>query len=160
MSIIPPKILARSIAFGSYPFSDLPGDSSITNHTVKHGDVLVFATDGVWDNLSSTDILRLVSRYMTGFNGWEAGEDGYKASDELEWLTTEGGIPKEHENTLQALLAVTITGEAKMASLNTKVDGPFAREVQKFYPGEDFHGGKADDICVVVAVVVGNNGRT
>ena len=160
MSIIPPKILARSIAFGSYPFSDLPGDSSITNHTVKHGDVLVFATDGVWDNLSSTDILRLVSRYMTGFNGWEGGEDGYKASDELEWLTTEGGIPKEHENTLQALLAVTITGEAKMASLNTKVDGPFAREVQKFYPGEDFHGGKADDICVVVAVVVGNNGRT
>jgi protein phosphatase PTC7 len=97
---------------------------------------------------------------MTGFGGWEAGEDGYKASDDLDLLTTEGGVPKERENSLQALLAVAIAGEAKMASLNTKVDGPFAREVQKFYPGEDFHGGKADDICVVVAIVVGNSGKT
>lgn len=97
---------------------------------------------------------------MAGFGGWEAGEDGYEASDDLDLLTTEGGVPKERENSLQALLAVAIAGEAKMASLNTKVDGPFAREVQKFYPGEDFHGGKADDICVVVAIAVGNSSTT
>ena len=122
--------------------------------------MLVFATDGVWDNLSSADILRLVSRFMTSFNGWESGEGGYKASDDLPWLTTEGGILNERENSLQALLAVAIAGEAKMASLNTRRDGPFAREVQKFYPMEDFHGGKADDICVVVAIVVRNGGKS
>jgi protein phosphatase PTC7 len=34
------------------------------------------------------------------------------------------------------------------------VDGPFAKEVQKYYPNEDWRGGKVDDICVVVAIVV------
>ncbi|MCJ1402271.1 hypothetical protein MMC11_005491 [Xylographa trunciseda] len=157
LSVFHPKLLARSLAFGHKPLSDQPKDASVTDHTVKHGDVLVFATDGVWDNLSSTDVMKLVSRYMTGFNGWVDGKDGITASDQLGVLTTEGGIGKERENTLQALLAVAITGEAKAASENTKLDGPFAREVQRYYPGEDWHGGKVDDICVVVAVVVKND---
>lgn len=133
---------------------DYPRDSSITNHQVRYGDVLVFATDGVWDNLSSADILKIVSRYMTGFGAWSASKNGLSASDELNILTQAGGIAKEHENTIQALLAVAITSEAKMASLDTKLDGPFAKEVHKFYPHEDYRGGKVDDICVIVAVVV------
>jgi len=157
LSVFHPKLLARSVAFGHKPLSDQPKDASVTDHTVKHGDVLVFATDGVWDNLSSTDVMKLVSRYMTGFSGWVDGKDGIAASDQLSILTTEGGIAKERENTIQALLAVAITGEAKAASENAKLDGPFAREVQKYYPGEDWHGGKVDDICVVVAVVVKND---
>ena len=156
LSIIPPKILARSRIFGGEPLRDLPNNASVTHHEVRHGDVLVFATDGVWDNLSSTDLLKVVSRYMTGFGGWEAGSEGLVASGQLNNLTLKGGIAKEHERSLQSLLAVAITGEAKMASLNTKIDGPFAREVQKHYPRENFHGGKVDDICVIVALVVGN----
>ncbi|MCJ1394887.1 hypothetical protein MMC18_007767 [Xylographa bjoerkii] len=159
LSVLHPKLLARSVAFGHKPLSDLPKDASVTDHTVKHGDVLVFATDGVWDNLSSPDVMKLVSKYMTGFNGWMDGKDGVAASDQLDVLTTEGGIAKDRENTLQALLAVAITGEAKAASENAKLDGPFAREVQKYYPGEDWHGGKVDDICVVVAVVVKNDSK-
>ena len=126
----------------------------MTDHQVRHGDVLVFATDGVWDNLSSIDLLRIVSRHMTSFQAWQLGDKGLEVSDIIRDLTIQGGIPKKHENTLQTLLAVTITGEAKMASLNTKIDGPFAREVKKHYPDEDYHGGKVDDICVVVAIVV------
>ena len=38
--------------------------------------------------------------------------------------------------------------------MNTKVDGPFAREVQRRFPNESYRGGKIDDICVLVAVVV------
>ena len=154
LSIIPPKILARAKIFGGEPLSDVPRDASITDHRVRHGDVLIFATDGVWDNLNSTDVLKLVSRYMTGFNAWEAGKEGLTVSDNLKVLTQPGGIPKERENSIQSLIAVAITGEAKMASMNTKLDGPFAREVKKFYPRENFHGGKVDDICVIVAVVV------
>ena len=51
-------------------------------------------------------------------------------------------------------MALAITKEAKEASLNTKRDGPFAREVQRYYPGENWHGGKADDICTVVAIAI------
>jgi len=154
LSIIPPKILARARALGSQPLSDYPKDASVSGHQLRHGDVLVFATDGVWDNLSSLDLLKIVSRHMTGFQAWEAGEKGLTVSENIHALTQKGGIPKKYEDSLQAALAVAITGEAKLASLNTKADGPFAKEVQKYYPHEEFHGGKVDDICVVVAIVV------
>ena len=134
--------------------SDYPRDASVTNHQVRHGDVLVFATDGVWDNLSSVDLLRIVSLHMTSFQAWKIGDQGMEVSELIQALTVEGGVPKEPGNTLQTLLAVNITGEAKTASLDGKRDGPFAKEVKKFYPGEDYHGGKVDDICVVVAIVV------
>lgn len=154
LSIIPPRILARSRIFGGMPLRDFPKDASITHHQVRHGDVLVFATDGVWDNLSSSELLQIVSRHMISFQAWQAGDEGTEVGGLLENLTLEGGIPKEKENTLQTMLAVAITGEAKAASLDTKRDGPFAREVYKFYPHEDYHGGKVDDITVVVAIVV------
>ncbi|KAL9034083.1 MAG: hypothetical protein Q9214_007209 [Letrouitia sp. 1 TL-2023] len=154
LSIVPPKVLARSRLFGGEPLRDFPRDASVTSHQVRDGDVLVFATDGVWDNLSSVELLRIVSRYMTGFQAWQSGDKGMTVSDGLNNLTQEGGVPKQYENTLQTLLATAITGEAKAASQNSRRDGPFAKEVQKFYPHEDFHGGKVDDICVVVAIVV------
>ncbi|KAL8778696.1 MAG: hypothetical protein Q9213_007283 [Squamulea squamosa] len=154
LSIIPPKILARSRIFGNMPLRDFPRDASVTDHEVRHGDVLVFATDGMWDNLSSNELLQIVSRYMTGFQAWQASDQGTLIGKELGALVEKGGIPKEKENSLQTLLAVAITGEAKAASQNSRRDGPFAKEVHKFYPHEDFHGGKVDDICVVVAVVV------
>ena len=140
--------------FGGGPLHDYPKDANITNHQVKHGDILVFATDGVWDNLSSADLLNLVSRYMTGFNAWSLGTNGSMVSKQLKDLTEPGGIAKELENSIQAILAVAIASTAKMASTNTKLDGPFAKEVRRYYPNEDYHGGKPDDICVVVAVVI------
>ncbi|KAL8688020.1 MAG: hypothetical protein Q9218_005963 [Villophora microphyllina] len=154
LSIIPPRILARSRIFGGTPLHDFPQDASVTHHQVRHGDVLVFATDGVWDNLNPSELLQIVSRHMTGFQGWKAGQQGTEVGEELGALTQEGGIPKEKENTLQTSIAVAITGEAKAASLDTKRDGPFAKEIHKFYPHEDYRGGKVDDITTVVALVV------
>jgi protein phosphatase PTC7 len=156
LSIIPPEMLARSRAFGGQPLHDFPKDASVTHHTVKHGDVLVFASDGVWDNLSPADILRITSRYMTGFNGWASGEeDNLVVSNELRTLTEDGGL-KAQEKTMQSLLAVAITGEAKAVSMDQRRDGPFAREVKKYFPHEDWHGGKVDDICVIVAIAIEN----
>lgn len=149
LSIIPPKLLARSRIFGGGPLMDFPSDASITNHQVRNGDVLVFATDGVWDNLSSLDVLKIVSRQMQDVQAWAASEEGLSISDTIGNLASEGS-----DHSLQAHLAVSITREAKVASLNTRADGPFARQVQKHYPHENFHGGKVDDICVVVAIVV------
>lgn len=154
LSIVPPRVLALSRAFGGSPLSDLPKDASVTSHQVRHGDVLIFATDGVWDNLSPVDLLKIVSRQMNIFQAWTSGDKGTIVPEEIHQLTRNGGIPKQHEDSLQKVLAVNIVGEAKAASLNTKADGPFAKEVQKFYPQENYHGGKVDDICVIVAIVV------
>ncbi|MCJ1226254.1 hypothetical protein MMC12_002904 [Toensbergia leucococca] len=155
LSIIPPRILARSRLFGSEPLRDFPRDASVTQHQVRHGDVLVFATDGVWDNLTALDLLKIISRNMTAYGAWEVGEgNGVVASEDIESLTREARLEEQTRHSLQTLLATAIAGEAKLASVNAKRDGPFAKEVQKFYPHEEFHGGKMDDICVVVAVVV------
>ena len=92
---------------------------------------------------------------MTAYGAWEVGEgNGVVASEDIESLTREARLEEQTRHSLQTLLATAIAGEAKLASVNAKRDGPFAKEVQKFYPHEEFHGGKMDDICVVVAVVV------
>ena len=135
---------------------DSPEDSNDSIHAVRHGDVLIFATDGVWDNLSTHELLKLVSSQMTGFHAWEIGEKGTRVSEKIRDLTQDDDIAKKHENNLQTSLAVSVVREAKATSINTKRDGPFAKEVQKLYPHENYHGGKVDDICVVVAIVVRN----
>jgi protein phosphatase PTC7 len=134
----------------------MPKDAIVTKHSLRHGDVLVFATDGVWDNLSGQDILKVVSRLTVGSRAWEHTEEGIKVGERLSAFTM-SSVPTSESgsvSSLQSYLAVGIAGEAKAASVNTKVDGPFAREVKKYFPEEDWKGGKADDICVVVAIVV------
>ena len=91
---------------------------------------------------------------MIGFQAWKTGENGTTVSERIHDVAQDGGSPQQYENNLQTLLAVNVVGEAKAASMNTKRDGPFAKEVQKFYPHENYHGGKVDDVCVIVAIVV------
>ncbi|KAL9017234.1 MAG: hypothetical protein Q9185_005437 [Variospora sp. 1 TL-2023] len=161
LSIIPPRILARSRIFGGMPLRDFPRDASVTSHEVRHGDVLVFATDGVWDNLSSSQVLKIVAEDMTKLNAWQTGDKGTVVGSKLKILTQEAADLHEEDVSLQTRLAKVIARKAKAASEDRRRDGPFAKayakEVQKFYPHENFHGGKVDDICVVVAVVVGAN---
>ncbi|KAF2836399.1 protein serine/threonine phosphatase 2C [Patellaria atrata CBS 101060] len=157
LSKIPAKMLAQMAVFGhSKPFAELPKDADVTNHTVRHGDILIFATDGVLDNLSPEDVLKVVTRYMTAVRAWVDTEDGPAVSDKLRQLTDLRDDGTSANKTLQAILATAIAGESKQASLNQKRDGPFAKEVQKHYPREGWRGGKPDDICVVVAVAVEN----
>ena len=156
LSIVPPRVLQMSKAFGSGPLSDLPSAADVSSHTVNHGDVFVFATDGVWDNLPAEEVLGAVSRQMMDRRAWVDREGSSEVGKRLNRLTSINSESEQGnaETLLQTEIAATIVREAKAASLNQKRDGPFAKEVQKHYPAENFHGGKVDDICVVVAVVV------
>ncbi|KAK5988902.1 Protein phosphatase 2C-like protein [Cladobotryum mycophilum] len=166
LSIVPPSVAARMAAFGGAQLCDLPRDSDVSQHNLRHGDVLVFATDGVLDNLFNQEILRIASRVMVTSGAWsmESGGGVHVAdADSLDSLTRSSG-PGVATNskvdkivTLQSLLATELVNAAKLASINTKRDGPFAKEVKKYYPHEDWRGGKVDDICAVV-VVVSENG--
>ncbi|KAM5372843.1 hypothetical protein ACJZ2D_007300 [Fusarium nematophilum] len=157
LSLVPPSVAARMAAFGGAQLSDLPRDADVTQHSLRHGDVLVFATDGVLDNLFNQDILRIASRVLVSTGAWVMTEEGgARVADALEPLVQLPQASKAKTDrtlTLQSVLATEIVTAAKRASINTKVDGPFAKEVHKYYPNENWHGGKVDDICVVVAVV-------
>ncbi|EJT73343.1 hypothetical protein GGTG_10187 [Gaeumannomyces tritici R3-111a-1] len=162
LSVVPPSIMARMAVFGGAQLSDMPRDAEVTRHRLRHGDVLVFASDGVWDNLFNQDILRVVCRAMAAVGAWEATEQGTRVRPDLSALTVPAaaaeGAAEPSATTLQSLLATQITAAAKAASVNTKLDGPFAKEVKKYYPRETWRGGKIDDICVVVVVVSETSG--
>jgi len=152
-------MLAQVALFGGgKPYAELPSDAALSTQHLNHGDVLIFATDGVWDNLSPEDALRIVSRLMLQLQGWVIPEAGSAdVSPDFGTLAKKAvmKIPSKEDTItgLSALLAAAITHEAKEASLNGKRDGPFAKEVQRHYPEENWRGGKPDDICTVVAVV-------
>ncbi|EON96838.1 putative 5-azacytidine resistance protein azr1 protein [Phaeoacremonium minimum UCRPA7] len=158
LSVVPPSILRRMAAFGGTQLSDLPRDAEVSRHRLRHGDVLVFASDGVWDNLFNQDILRIVSGVMKRRGAWVNGSAGIGVAPDLRPLTSPEDAPPSAGGggggqTLQSLLATEITHAAKAASVNTKLDGPFAKEVKKYYPNETWRGGKIDDICVIAVVV-------
>lgn len=161
LSAVPPSVMLRVAAFGGAQLSDTPSDADVTRLRVRHGDVVVFATDGMWDNLFDQDVLRLVSRSMTGLGAWSARRDsGMDVAPDLDRLTrlSDDKISgRDGATTLQGLLATSLVGAAKAASVNTRVDGPFAKEVKKYYPLDNWRGGKVDDICVVVVVVSEND---
>lgn len=155
LSKTPKRMLVQMAVFGGpTTLSDLPKESSITHHQVRHGDVLVFATDGVWDNLSPQDALGIVSRNMVQHKAWIEKDGAMEVGHDLAALAQAGSDRKADRTSLQARLAVAIAKEAKQTGLDTRRDGPFAKEVQRYYPGENWHGGKPDDIAVVIAVVV------
>ncbi len=168
LSIVPPSLQLRQAAFGGTQLSDHPRDAEVSRDTLLHGDVLVFASDGLWDNVFNQDILRIVSRTMTSSGAWRNTDAGIRVAPDLTALTIPHDAsdgkpaattaaaatePPRHLISLQSFRATEITGAAKAASVNTKRDGPFAKEVKKYYPYEAWHGGKVDDICVVVAIV-------
>ena len=182
LSVIPASILRRARLFGNNMLLDYPKDADVTSLSLRHGDVLVFASDGLWDNLFNHVILRIVSRLMTDVSAWRDGPSGITVARNLDALTgvellNEEAAARAEVNarrsqtkgeeddwaldtrvagrvqTLQSTLATEIVAAAKSASLSTKVGGPFAKRVRQYYPYEEWDGGKLDDICVVVAVV-------
>lgn len=150
-------MLAQNKIFGnSAAISESPKDADVTNHQIKHGDVLVLASDGVWDNLSPMDTLNIITPMMEKRGYWSAAaaSDSSKVNDEaLRPSKVNKDAVRAVEN-LPADLAYAVMKAAKLAGQDTRRDGPFAKEVQKYYPGEDWHGGKHDDIAVIVCVAV------
>jgi protein phosphatase PTC7 len=158
LSITPPHILAQAAIFGGAPLADQPDKAELAHHMLHHGDVLILATDGVWDNLNSQDVLSVVSAQMRKHNAWKrTPSEGFTIADTLATLTRPGGLGDgKSQQTLQGVIAAAVAGEAKTQSMNARRDGPFAREIQKNYPEDNFHGGKVDDICVIVLIPVEN----
>ncbi|KAI1864293.1 hypothetical protein JX265_008664 [Neoarthrinium moseri] len=152
LSVVPESMLARAAAFGGAQLCDYPKDADVTTYNLKHGDILVFASDGLWDNVFNQDILKIASRIMTTCGAWKSSDGGIRVIDNLAPFT-QADDSAQRPMTLQGAIALEIALTAKALSLNQRIDGPFAKEVQKYYPQEDWHGGKVDDICVVVVVV-------
>ena len=160
MSKVPAKLQAQHAIFGSTHFSETPKDADVTTHKIAHGDIVLFATDGVWDNLSAQDTLAITTKVMKE-NGYWFRSHNFDGAETMVNETMIRQVPrrlteKVRESYLPGLLAAAVMREAKVAGLDRRRNGPFAKEVKMHYPNEPWEGGKPDDIAVVVAVAVEN----
>lgn len=166
LSHLPAAISSQIANFGGgAPLGDVPAHAHTSAHALRPGDVVVFGTDGLWDNLAPQDVLALVGARMRDEGVWIDAGAGARSdmavADRTQWVraTSERAQgEKAPPPPLQAALAVAVVTAAKQASLDRKRDGPFAKAVQRAYPRERWHGGKIDDICVVIVVVVEDAG--
>ena len=102
-------------------------DADIANIPVEHGDLVIMATDGLWDNVFDEEIVALLEVYSV-----LAGTGDFDA---------------------QALQAIVedLCAMAVLRGKDEKFMTPFAKEAFKaFYR---FAGGKPDDVTVIGGVV-------
>ncbi|TKX25495.1 hypothetical protein C1H76_2145 [Elsinoe australis] len=157
MSKLTPQMKAQQAIFGgAVTIQDTPERSDVTHHDLEHGDVVVFGTDGLWDNLSAMEVLQIISVQMEKAGHWIAGS----RSVDDEGLRNLLFPARDPMQDLAGQMAYAVMKEAKVASLDNRRDGPFAKEVHRWFPGEDYHGGKVDDIAVIVCVAIQDSGKT
>ena len=152
LSKVPPQLLRQMFLFGGgQTYSEYPKDAHVTHHVAQHGDVFILATDGVWDNLTSGNILEITNKVMIMSDSWQEREDGLVVQDNLSRAKA-GAANKPLMKTVEATLASAIVREAKMASLDRRRDSPFAKRSREEDPSYAWTGGKIDDICVVTLI--------
>lgn len=155
MAKIPQQMKAQYAIFGQQHHSEQPVDADVTTHKLKHGDIVIFGTDGVWDNLSAQDTLVIVTKVMQEHKMWTT-HDGVATKLNATGIRQLPLRIRENskDQLLPGLIASAVMREAKLAGLDRKRNGPFAKEVKKYYPNEVWEGGKPDDIAVVVAIAI------
>ncbi|PRT56719.1 Protein phosphatase PTC7 [Wickerhamiella sorbophila] len=103
---------------------------------LEHGDVIIFGTDGLFDNVYQSFIVKAVSDAML---------------DNGSWSDASGEILPKTKISGEAKLAELLTKRAYYNSLDPSFASPFA--TRSFQEGLLLPGGKPDDITTVVAMV-------
>ncbi|KAG1468165.1 hypothetical protein G6F56_003997 [Rhizopus delemar] len=114
---------------------DQPSDAQSFTVKIEKGDIVIMATDGLYDNLFDKDILRLTQDHVLT-NTMPASRDR----------------PARVRNLQPQILADVLANAAKeISETKYRIDTPFQRRAVK--EGLLMEGGKPDDISVIVAVV-------
>ncbi|KNE54759.1 hypothetical protein AMAG_00714 [Allomyces macrogynus ATCC 38327] len=127
LSISPPGLTGS--------ISDSPSDATVSEHQLRPGDVIVVATDGLFDNVHLRDLMFTVQR-------------------ELHVPLAAGSVPAATLAHHTERLAQALVAQARDAALNPTSKTPFGRAASRVY-GRTFVGGKMDDITVLASLVVG-----
>lgn len=124
--------------------------------TVENYDIIVMASDGLWDNLAKRTVIWVVTEHL---RLWKSSRNGVESPSELEKLAFSrdehknivSGETMLSENRLKAM-AFDIAARACKASQDENRMSPFAENARR--AGRNVKGGKLDDITVIVAAVL------
>lgn len=151
---MPRRLIKKHKISGFY--KDQPSDADAYQFKCQKGDIVILASDGVFDNLYTHEIVKIISTYLAkeqkeleqtlGYNHLRSGSvinclDSFDAKD----------------------IAKKLAMKALKTSLSTDCTSPFGEKVNNLLksssPGEikigvsEWKGGKQDDISVVVGIV-------
>lgn len=116
---------------------DKPEDADLTEHSLEHGDVVVFATDGLTDNMFAHEALDIVKDVMFRHGSWVSKKDVIEPGEQMA-----GGDE----------LAMALVKHATNLSLDSRRNSPFTHELRRTV-GIRMYGGKPDDITILVMLV-------
>ena len=120
---------------------------SMTHDDMQDGDIVIVFSDGVSDNIDPIDFHGCILTYLNDDDDRQMSE-GNKENDENG--NAEGGGSQEAFASY-TLVADCIARTAYELGKDDKFDSPFARGAREAGWGNDYTGGKHDDISVIVA---------
>lgn len=155
LSLIPEEFLklmeSRGENLGKL-FGDSPLDSKSSEIELQNGDIIIVASDGVFDNVHLPHLISLLNMMKINEKLVMPEENNNQAqtpADTNSHLTPEF---QEHVRQELAKAATTIVAFARENAYNSKYLSPFCLEAQKF-GFKNMVGGKVDDISLVMGIV-------
>ncbi len=129
---------------------DKPSDAQEYHVQLKRGDIVIFGTDGISDNLSSYDILKSVRQVL------KTSERNFKRYHKEHQKSDPKIVgPPQYETLNQFIasnIADTIVREAHNVSVDPYAFSPFSKELQA-RTLQRFCGGKPDDATALVMII-------
>lgn len=113
--------------------------------SIQHGDIVIAATDGVWDNINLEDVLDCVTANAK-LESSVKERKSFAMKVQKRHVGGEKVFPYEKLHSM----AFDIASRACEVAHNEYIMSPFSKKAE--YHGFDAPGGKLDDITVVVAV--------
>lgn len=126
-----------------------PKDAHVSETHVREGDIVLLATDGFWDNVSTSEVLQLVAFVRQKHRS--AWQKEIRDSDKATAAAYRQDSLAE-ERDLASVLSHNLLQYALMCQFSTTKTSPFEREAARH--GIHFPGGKVDDISIVSALIV------
>lgn len=123
---------------------DSPKDAQMYTLSLKESDIVIMASDGIWDNLFDNQILEIVKSVSDN-----ATDGGVKVS----FSPSHPLLPRQRRPALHTLtqeIADSIIAHAKLVGENQYVESPF--QTKASLEGIYYQGGKNDDMTCLVAV--------
>ncbi|KAI7848188.1 phosphatase 2C-like domain-containing protein [Circinella umbellata] len=132
---------------------DYPSDAQQFSIKIEEGDIIILATDGLFDNLFDDEILEEVQNCIKEY---EQSEDGQKENEEKKSdsssTTTTMSTTTTSSTTVPQLISDALAIRARIVSEDPgNPSSPF--QCRAMHEGMYYQGGKADDISVLVAIV-------
>lgn len=118
-----------------------PSHADTFSCRLMDGDIVLAATDGFWDNVSTSEVLQLVAFI--------------RQKHRVAWLDRMSDISIDHvaeERDLANVLAHNLLQYALMCQFSTTKTSPFERDAARH--GIHYPGGKVDDVAILTALVV------